>query len=320
VTALSVVVLAVPDDPALKPLRNVPASVQVHVGSAVDALKDVVAGADVLVQASTPPSVLAQLWPHAKRVRWVHALSAGVDTLLFPELVESGVPLTNARGVFSRALAEFVMTAVLFFDKEVPRLLAQQAERRWAIYEPRSPHGRTMVIVGLGDIGRATARLARAFGMRTVGVRRSEGGGEAEADEIVSNVHLDRVLPRADVVVVAAPLTPETRHLLDARRLALLAPHAIVINVGRGPVIDQAALAAALRSGALAGAALDVFEVEPLPADEPLWTLPNVLLSPHTADHVAGWRESSMEFFVENLRRFLDGRDLHNVVDKRRGY
>jgi phosphoglycerate dehydrogenase-like enzyme len=317
---LVAVVIARPDDPALTVLESLPPEVHVTVGDDPAALRSAIREAEVLVHASGSPSLLAALFPEARRLRWVHALSAGVDHLLFPELVESPVPLTNARGVYSRALAEFVMTAVLHFDKDVPRLQAQQRERRWEAYEPRSPHGRTMVVVGLGDIGRATARLARAFGMRIVGVRRQEGGTDRDADEVVSNTHLDRVLPRADVLVLSAPLTPETRHLLDARRIALLSRHALVVNVGRGPVVDQEALTAALGAGRIGGAALDVFETEPLPPDDPLWRLPNVLLSPHTADHTAGWREESMRVFVDNTRRFRAGEPLRNVVDKRRGY
>ena len=302
--SLTALVIAQPDDPALGPLAALPPAFRVVVGRDTEGLRASAGEAEVLVLASGKASVLRDLWPLAARVRWVHALSAGVDHLLFPELVSSAVPLTNARGVFSRSLAEFVMAAVLHFDKDVPRLLRQQGQRLWEVYEPRSTHGRTMVVVGLGDIGRATARLARAFGMRVVGVRRS-GGADVEADEVVPNAHLEKVLPRADVLVVAAPLTPETRHLLDAERIALLPRHALL---------------AALREGRIAAAALDVFETEPLPEGDPLWSLPNVLLSPHTADHTAGWREESMALFVDNARRFLAGEPLKNVVDKARGY
>ena len=265
---------------------------------------------------------LPQLLAGMPRLRWVHSVAAGVDHLLFPELVESDVTLTNGRGAYKRALAEFVLTSALHFAKDVARLTRNQRAGRWEPFDMQELAGRTLGIVGFGEIGRATAAIAKAFEMRVLAVRRRREplDGDACVDELLPGERLADLLRRSDYVVVAAALTPATRGLIGAAELAAMRPTAVLNNVGRGPVVCEAALIRALAERRIRGAALDVFEVEPLPAGHPFYALENVLLSPHTADHVEGWLERGLEVFLENYERYRRGAALLNVVDKRAGY
>lgn len=266
-----------------------------------------IADADAVVVAPRAGALLREAWPYARRVRWVHTLAAGVDTLLFPELVASDAIVTNARGVFSDALGEFAVAAMLWFAKDLGRMRRNQEARRWQPFDVDRLEGATVSIIGLGSIGHAVARRCKALGMKVIGVRRTDGS-------------LENALRDADYVVVTTPLTDATRGLIGARELALLKPTAVIINIGRGAVIDEAALLDALQNERVRGAALDVFAHEPLPPDHPLWTLENVLLSPHTADHTADAHDRSMRMFLENLARFRRGEELMNVVDKQQRY
>jgi len=254
--------------------------------------------AEVIVVAPRSGPELRNVWHQAKRVRWVHSLAAGVETLLFPELVESDVTLTNGRGIFAPALAEWVLAAILHFAKDIPRLMRQ---RHWEPFTVERVEGQTVGIVGYGSIGREVAVRCAALGMHVVPFSRHQGS-------------LDEVLA-ADYVVVSTPLTDDTRGLIDPRRMK---PGAVLINVGRGAVVDEAALLQALP--ALKGAALDVFAHEPLPPTHPLWTFENVLISPHTADHTRDSHARAMQCFLDNLARYERGETLVNVVDKRAGY
>lgn len=241
----------------------------------------------------------------APHLKWIHSLAAGVDTFPFDELQKSDVIVTNSRGVYADALAEFVMAAMLWFAKDLPRLARNQAERKWEPYTVERLEGRSAGIVGFGGIGKAVARRAEAFGMKIVASsRRAENPAAFEAD----------------YVVLSVPLTPETHGLMSAERIAKMRPDSVLINVCRGPVVDELALIEALREKRIRGAALDVFRTEPLPPDHPLWTLDNVLISPHTADHTADSHDRAMRFFLRNLERFQRGEPLENVVDKGRGY
>jgi phosphoglycerate dehydrogenase-like enzyme len=258
----------------------------------------------------------------APRLRWVHSRSAGIERLLFPALVESPIPLTNGKGVFSASLAEWVIGAVLYFAKDFRRLVRLQGAREWQEFPPDMVEGRTLGIVGYGDIGRATATRARALGMKILGLRRrpEESRGDPLVDEVLDGDGLPALLGRADYVLVATPLTAETRHLIGGKELGLLKPSAVLINVGRGAVIDEKELVRALQERRLKGAALDVFEEEPLPAESPLWGLESVLLSPHCADQTMTWLEDATRAFLENLDRFRRGEPLLRLVDKTRGY
>jgi phosphoglycerate dehydrogenase-like enzyme len=291
-------------------------------GARPDDFGEEAAGARAALYCSGGRALLEPLLARAPALAWVHSRPAGVDRLLFPALAESDVVLTNSRGVFSDALAEFALAAVLHFARDVPRLLRAQVARRWEPFEPRRVAGQLMGVLGYGDIGRAVARRARALGMRVHAVRsRPAPAGADEWAEVVAGPEaLPDLLREADVLVLTLPETSATRGLVSAAALARLKREAVLVNLGRGSAVDEDALVAALRSGALRGAALDVYREEPLPAGHPLWSLENVLLSPHSADQVAGWREDALAVFLDNLARFRAGQPLRNVVDKRLGY
>lgn len=263
--------------------------------------------AEVILVAPRSGPELREVWRQAKRVRWVHALSAGVETLLFPELCASDVVLTNGRGVFAPALAEFVVAAILYFAKSFPRLLRGQRERTWDSFTVERVEGQTVGIVGYGSIGRAVVDRCAALGMQVAVFSRHKGS-------------LDQVLRESDYIVVSTPLTPDTRGLIGRAEIEAMRRNAVLINVGRGPVVGEAALVAALQSHRIKGAALDVFETEPLPPDHPLWALDNVLISPHGADYTSDSHERAMRCFLDNLARYERGEALENVVDKAAGY
>jgi phosphoglycerate dehydrogenase-like enzyme len=315
----TVLVIAPPDDASVRRLDALPSGVRAVVGQAPEDFGDAVRAAEVVLHCSGGRKRLEPLLAQATRVRWVHSCSAGVEGLLFPALVDGPVVLTNARGAYSRSLAEWSLAAVLFFAKDLRRLLRSQAAGRWDPFDPEELAGRTLGIVGYGDIGSAVARCAQAFGMRVIALRRRPQPDDL-ADEVLGEDGLLDLMRRSDYVVVTVPLTEKTRRLVSREAIAALKPSAVLINVGRGPVVDEGALVEALTARRIRGAALDVFEQEPLPAGHPLYRLENVLLSPHSADHVPGWRERAVDMFVEQLERFRRGEPLRNVVDKARGY
>jgi phosphoglycerate dehydrogenase-like enzyme len=278
---------------------------------------------DALFYWSGGRPLLEALWPKTASVRWVHVPSAGLDHVMFPALARSPVTLTHAQGHFSRILAEFVMAAVLFFAKDLRRMMRSQAEGRWDPFEVGELHGAVMGIVGYGNIGGAVAERARAFGMSVLGLRRhpERSANDPRVEEVLSNSARLELMRRSDYVVVAAPLTEETRGLLGQAEIEAMRPSAVLVNIGRGAVVDEPALVRALEQERIRGAALDVFAEEPLPANHPFFRLGNVLLSPHCADHTAGWRDGLVDRFLDNLERFRRGEPLTHVVsDKQRGY
>jgi phosphoglycerate dehydrogenase-like enzyme len=308
-------------DQGLKALEKVPAGVRVVVGDSTAAFEGQ-PPADAIFVCSMGRDLLRAVLPMAPKARWVHSRSVGVEGILFPALAESGVTLTNGRGVFSLSLAEWVIGAVHFFAKDFRRLVKSQEAGKWDPFPPEMVQGRSMGIIGYGDIGRAVATHARALGMRVRALRRnvSAPAGPPAPDEMLPPERLTDLMALSDDVVVATPLTPETRGLIGEREIGAMKPTGVLINVGRGPVVQEAPLVDALRRRAIRGAALDVFETEPLPPGHPFFTLDNVLLSPHSADQVPGWLDEAMRGFLDNLGRFLEGRPLENVVDPRRGY
>jgi phosphoglycerate dehydrogenase-like enzyme len=280
--SLNVLVLARPNDPGLPALERLPSGVRALVAHGVDDALPLAPEADAMLVATGNAGTLERIWRAAPRLRWIHTRPAGVDHLLFADLVRSPVPMTNSRGVFSSSLAEFAAFGLLFFLKNAPLLLRNQQLAKWAAYEPGALRGQTIGIVGLGDIGRACATVLRPFGARIVGLRRS-GRPDPVADEVVPADRILDMVAGVDHVVVATPLTEETHHLIGDRVLGVMRPGAILVNVGRGKVVDETALLAALDQGRVHAAALDVFEHEPLPPDHPFWRMENVLISPHTA-------------------------------------
>lgn len=274
--------------------------------------------AEVLFAWDFRTQLLSQPWPGATPLRWIHAGSVGVDAVLVDRVVSGEIVVTNTRGVFERPIAEYVLALVLAFAKDLPTTLKLQRERRWVHRETEGIQGRRVVILGAGGVARQLAPLLRAAGMEVEVVGRTARDAGPMLGRVRATADADRLLPWADFVVVALPLTSETREYLDEHRLALLHPGARLINVGRGALVDEAALLAALEAGAIAGAALDVFATEPLPRDHPFWTMDQVIVSPHMSGDRLGWERAVVECFVENLRRWLAGQELRNVVDKRR--
>jgi phosphoglycerate dehydrogenase-like enzyme len=271
---------------------------------------------------NAPP--FREIWRHASKVKWIHSIAAGLDDLLLPELIESPVTITNARGVFKRSLAEFVIASMLYFYKHIRRLVETQREHRWDHLSVDWLRGKMMGVVGYGAIGQECAMLAKALGVKIYATRRKPelSAGDAVADRVFPSTELKDMLKEVDVILAAAPLTPQTRHMIGEPEFQVTKSSVIVINVGRGPVIDEAALIRALQQKRVAAAALDVFEHEPLPKNHPFWDMENVLISPHCADrtHDPDWLDLSAQFFVENFRRYVAGQPLLNIVDKKAGY
>ncbi|GGW52038.1 D-2-hydroxyacid dehydrogenase [Streptomyces griseoloalbus] len=271
--------------------------------------------ADVLLVWDFTSHAVRAAWPGGgPRPRWVHTASAGVDHLLCPELAASDTVVTNARGVFDGPIAEYVAALVLAFAKDLPRTLTFQRERTWRHRESRRLAGTRACVVGSGPIGRAIAGTLEALGVTAALV------GRAPRDGVHGPEDLDRLLARADWVIAAAPLTESTRGMFDARRFGVMQPSAYFVNVGRGQLVVEEALAEAVRRRWIAGAALDVFETEPLPPDSPLWRLPGLVVSPHMSGDTVGWRDELRAQFVELFELWAAGRPLVNVVDKQRGY
>src|SRR6266849_5882208 len=263
----------------------------------------------------------------AKKLRWIHSPAAAVHQLMYPELVRSNVIVTNSSNVHGPVVAEHAISVLLALAKRLPQAMHYQREKKWAQTllwnespRPREVSGATVVVVGVGNIGSAFIHHARHFGMHVIAVRESVSKGKGEADEVVSLSDLDKVLPRADYILLCTPVTPATTGMINESRLNRMKPDAYIINVGRGPLIDEAALLHALQTKRIAGAALDVFVEEPLPAESPLWSLDNLLITPHTAAVTERLWDKHSELIVENLRRLLAGQPLLNVVDKSKGY
>ena len=283
-------------------------------------LAEALSGADALFVYDFLSTAVPGAWHAADRLRWLHMASAGVDPVLFPGLRESDVVLTNSRGVFDDAIAEYVLGVVLTFAKGFARSLDLQRESRWLHRESERVAGREALVVGTGPIGCAIARLLRAAGMRVSGAGRRARHGDPDFGEVCDTAQLARHLPWADYVIAVAPLTEQTKGMFDARAFAAMKSSARFVNVGRGELVVTSDLVAALASGLIAGAALDVFETEPLPPDSPLWTMPDVLVSPHMSGDFVGWRNALVEVFADNFRRWRAGEPLRNVVDKSLGY
>jgi phosphoglycerate dehydrogenase-like enzyme len=275
-------------------------------------------GADVLFVDDFRTTAIPAAWFAADRLSWLHVGATGVDAVLFDELIASDVIVTNTRGVFDSAIAEYVLAQILNFAKDLPESLRLQREHIWRHRESERIADASVLIVGTGSIGRATARLLRAVGMRVRGLGRRAREDDPDFGTVATDLYAE--LPAADYVVAVAPLTPQTRNMFDSRAFTNFTPHARFINVGRGESVVTDDLVTALRTGLLAGAALDVVDPEPLPPGHALWDLPNVHLTPHNSGDFAGWRREITAAFAENFRKWIDGRPLDNVVDKRLGY
>lgn len=329
-----ILALCDPNDAYNKPLYNGP----LPDGSKLLAIGSTLADFDNESIINQNPNVIFVSHPKAREslvelldkfpsVEWVHTRSAGIDFIssqkLFDKLNAADIQLTNAKGIFSSTLAEYCMLACSYFSKDLPRLMRQKNEANWEQYPVLELRGSTLGVVGFGDIGRASAKLAKAYGMKVLGLKRTvpESFSDECCDEIFDLSGLVNVVKRSDYILVSTPLTEQTRGLISKEVLSHCKKTAVIINVGRGPIIDEEALIEALESGDIKGAGLDVMTVEPLPKESKLWKLPNVLLSPHNMDMTLTFMQESTEFFInENLPRFVREIELLNPVDKRAGY
>jgi len=287
---------------------------------------------EVLLRGFLPAETFDRILARAPRLAWVHSATAGVERVLTPAGRARGLVITNARGVFSAPIAEYVMMMILAVSRRLPQLLELQRERTWQPLEGTELHDVTVGIVGLGSIGRAVADLARAFGCRVIATRRLAGDpadapGTATTpaaadslDAVWGPEMLPALLGESDFVVLALPLTPDTEDLIDAAALGQMKPGSWLINVARGRLVDDRALLRALREGPLGGAILDAFREEPLLPSSPFYDLPNVIVTPHTAWSSGRVLDRSVELFCENLRRYAQGEPLLNVVDPAAGY
>lgn len=313
------VVLGGPEHPSPPGLDELTDRVEIRLADATT-LGDALPGAHALLLWDFFSTALRPVWHRADRLDWIHVAAAGVDTLLFDELAASDIVVTNAHGVFDGPIAEFVLASVLAFTKDLYGSWELQRVRRWRHRETARLSGRRALVVGTGGIGRATARLLRAAGLMVRGAGRVARSGDPDFGEVVASAELAVHVADVDHLVLAAPLTDDTRGLVGEAVLSALPPTAQVVNVGRGPLVDEGALLRALADGRLAGAALDVFDTEPLPADHPLWSAPRVVVSAHMAGDVIGWRDELAAQFLDNLRRWLAGQELRNQVDTTKGY
>ena len=260
-----------------------------------------------------------EVWSGARRLRLIQTIGAGVDTLLPASDLPAEVRITNARGIHGAQMSEHALAMILAFAKQLPQVLVNQRMKRWQWFAPLSLEGKTCSILGMGTIGRLVAERAKQFGMRVIGLQRQPKAFK-HADEVLPPEQLQRAVQQADYLVVILPKTPRTLHLLDAKVLADLRPDAVLINMARGGIVDETAVANMLREGRLRGAALDVFAEEPLPESSDLWMVPNLIITPHVAGLVPDYLDRILKIFIDNLKRLEDGKPLINEIDRARGY
>jgi phosphoglycerate dehydrogenase-like enzyme len=272
-------------------------------------------------------SLSAEQLRAATGLRWIYSITAAVDQFFYPELIARDVAISNAGRVHGPVVAEHAIAMLLALAKRLPSAVRYQDRRKWAMEaiwneqpRPREVRGATVAVVGLGSIGSEIVSMAAALKMNVIGVREHPERGAVGTHEVLGYDSLESAITRADFVVLAAPLTPRTRHMIDSRRLGLFKPNAFLINVSRGALVDEAALVQALRDHRLAGAALDVFAEEPLPRRSRLWKMPQVLITPHTAFLTEKVWERHYAAFAGNLKRYIAGQPLEDLVDKERGY
>jgi len=320
---LTVLFLCPPTSKFLETLKPVPPGTKIIVGNSPEAFsKEALTEARVVLFNGSLGPLLQKIYPSLPNVEWLHCLSAGLDAVLTPEMVQIPTPLTNSRGIYARSLSEFALAGMLYFAKNLNRMREAQRAQKWEQFDIDELNGKVLGVVGYGEIGRRTAERAKAFGMQVHILRRRPelAASDPLVDRVYGGDELDSLIAASDYLLVSAPLTAETRGMLGAAQLARMKPTAVLINLGRGPVLVETALIDALRQQKIRGAVLDVFDQEPLPAGHPFYSLDNVLLSPHCADHTATWMEEAMHLFFENLELFRAGKPLKNLTDKKSGY
>ena len=286
--------------------------------SGKDKLDALLAEVDIIYGLIPPKNLLAR----APRLKWIQMMSAGVDRLRDTDIWQSRVMITGVSGIHATPIGEFVLELMLMFAKGAPRCFQMKQKREWQRFLPTVLRGKTVGIIGLGHIGHEAARLSKAFGMRVIATRRSAKGTAQTryVDSLLPARHLPSLLAESDFVVISVPYTTETHHLIGEKELKMMKPSAYLINIARGGIIDEEALIQALDEKRIAGAGLDVTAREPLPADSRLWDFDNVILSPHVAGGMEEYMRRATELFCENLRRYISGKKLRNVIDRKRGY
>ncbi|MBT0566215.1 D-2-hydroxyacid dehydrogenase [Williamsia sp. CHRR-6] len=308
-----------PGEPLPYNMAEIEALASVTVATAAD-LGTALPGADALFLWENDPVAIRENWSAAVDLRWLHVSAAGVDKLMFDELRASPVVVTNSRGVYDRPIAEFVLASIMAWDKRLLESRDLQRQRRWQWRETRRTTGSSALVVGTGAIGREIARLLSAAGLHVRGAGRVPRSDDPDFGAVIATADLADHVGDVDNLVLIAPLTDQTRGLVDGHVLAAMKPSAHLINVGRGHLVVETDLVAALQAGTIAAASLDVAEVEPLPADSPLWTLPQVSLSAHMSGDVTGWREALADQFLRRLRTYAAGEPLVGAVDTSVGY
>jgi phosphoglycerate dehydrogenase-like enzyme len=319
----TILVLADPREATLALLDTLRPSVHIVVGDSLGAFENFLASASIIFNWSGALPLFRAIFTKCPQLRWVHSRSVGLDRSMFPELIESPVTLTNGAGVFSPSLGEFALASILYFAKDFRRMIRNQMAGEWEQFDVQHISGHTVGIVGYGDIGRAVAVRVNAMGMKVLALKRHPHRSPSPDPFILRTYSPDQrveMISRCDYIVVAAPLTAETRGMIAEPEFSVMKPTAVVINVGRGPVIDESALVRALSTNRIKGAALDVFDQEPLPSGHPFYKLENVLLSAHCADHTPDWLDNAMHFFISQFERFQRNEPLLNIVEKKLGY
>jgi phosphoglycerate dehydrogenase-like enzyme len=293
---------------------------EIRTATSVSELRAALAGAEVMLGWNFRAASLREAWSAADSLRWLHWAGAGVDAAMFDELVNSDVKLTNARGVFDQPMAEWVLGMIIGFAKRFRETYASQARREWNHRLSEQVAGKRALVVGVGSIGRAVGRLLSAAGMRVEAIGRSARSGDVDFGQIFAVDDLLTRLPAADYVVLITPLTRQTRGMFGAEQFAAMNPRARFLNIGRGALVVEEALLAALREGQIAGAALDVFVEEPLPPQSPFWTMPDCVVSPHMSGDYVEYEAAMAQQFIANWERYCAGEALTNLIDKRLGF
>ena len=293
---------------------------ELRFATSADELRTALPGAEVMLGWNFRADSLREAWDSATELRWIHWAGAGVDAAMFPELVDSDVQLTNARGIFDVPIAEWVLGMIICFAKQIPQTLEFQSQAKWRYRLTEIIAGKRALVVGVGSIGRAIGRLLQAAGMEVEAIGRSARDGGVDFGQIHAVDDLHAQLPSADYVVLITPLTEHTRNLFGAAEFAAMASHARFINVGRGALVVEDALLKALKEQQIAGAALDVFVEEPLPQDSPFWHAPNCLISPHMSGDYIEYESAMADQFLANWALYRSAQPLKNIVDKNLGF
>ena len=320
--AHTVLVLGNPTARHLRLLDGLPPETSIAVGETLEAFGSLAPTADVIFHTTTDAALWPALLAMTPNLQWAHSLWVGIDKLLTPEFKASPIPLTNARGAYSKSLAEFCILGILFHAKNMRRLLQQEKEAHWEKFDSTEIYGQTLGIIGYGDIGKEIGKRGHGMGLKVHAMRRNpaQSAGDPILEKSYGPDQMNEMLAVCDYVALALPQTPGTVGVVGKKEFAAMKRSAVVLNVGRGTAINEADLVAALQDGTIAGAALDVFENEPLPKSSPLWAMDNCFISPHTADNTHTWLEDSTRIFVENFQLYSADQPLRNIVDKQAGY